>query len=401
MILKDELLRVVMKQQEDLKKDLGVPRLFEIKLLRKFTTIISGVRRGGKSTVVRQFLKNKKPIYYLYFEDITLAEFELKDFIQLEDIFREQLGVGGIYFFDEIQNIEEWEIYVRQLVDKGEKVIITGSNASMLSRELGSRLTGRHITLELYPFSYREFLKIVKRKHSVRMFEEYLKKGGFPEYLKTNDTDILRNLFQDIFYRDVMNRNELRNETAVKSLLHYLISNIGKEISYNKLKELVKAGSGNTITQFMNHFEEAYLLFTVKKHDFSFRKQLVNPKKVYCIDNAIIGRNSYSFSENKGRMLENLVFLELKRKGKEIYYYKNKSECDFLICEGLKVMQAIQVCYQLETQNKEREIQGLMEALKKHNLEKGLILTFNQEEELIIQGKKIIIQPVWKWVMKS
>ena len=399
MLLKDELERVVIKQQSDLLKDLGVPRLFEIKLLNKFTTIISGVRRGGKSTLVRQFLKRKKPVYYLYFEDITLAEFELADFIQLENIFRTRLGPNGIFFFDEIQNIEGWEKYIRQLVDAGEQVIVTGSNASMLSREMGTRLTGRHISLELYPFSYAEFLLFKKKDHSIKLFEEYMQNGGFPEYLKNNDVDILRNLFQDIFYRDILQRNLLRSELAIKILLHYLISNIGKELSYNKLKDLIKVGSGNTVSQFIDHFEQAYLLFSLKKFDYSLKKQLVNPKKIYCIDNAIIGRNSFSFSENRGRLLENTVFIELNRRNRQIFYHKKRAECDFLIQEGLRITEAIQVCYHLELYNKEREIAGLTEALEEYNLKEGLILTFDQEDALTFKDKRIVVQPVWKWLL--
>ncbi|HEC44539.1 MAG TPA: ATP-binding protein [Bacteroides sp.] len=278
-------------------------------------------------------------------------------------------------------------------------MIITGSNASMLSKELGTRLTGRHISLELYPFSYAEFLRFKKKDHSIKLFEEYLQKGGFPEYLKNNDIDVLRNLFHDIFYRDILQRNLLRNETAIKILLHYLISNIGKELSYNKLKELIQVGSGNTVSQFIDHFEQAYLLFSLKKFDFSLRKQLVNPKKIYCIDTAIIGRNSFSFSENKGRLLENTVFIELNRRGNRIFYHKRKKECDFLIQDGQQIVEAIQVCYQLEYYNKDREINGLLEALEEHNLDEGLILTFNQEDRISSQNKAILIQPVWKWLL--
>jgi len=401
MLLKDELVRIVKKQQKDLLKELGVKRDFNIKLLSKFASIISGVRRCGKSTLARQFLKNKKPVYYIYFEDIALADFELSDFTLLEEIFEENLGPKGIFFFDEIQNIPAWEKYVRQLVDQGKKVLITGSNASMLSKELGTRLTGRHISKELYPFSYKEFLNLKNKKHSLLLFDEYLLKGGFPEYLKSNDEDILRNLFQDIFYRDVMQRNDLRNEKAIKILLYYLLSNIGKELSFNKLKSLIGVGSVNSVSQFIDHFEQAYLLFTIRKFDYSLKKQLVNPKKIYCVDNAIINTNSFSFSENKGRLLENVVFVDLLRREKEVYYHKNTYECDFVIQKGLRIVEAIQVTQKLERHNKEREINGLLEALKTHNLSQGLILTYNQKEELIIHGKKIIIKPIWEYLQNS
>jgi len=399
MILKDELERIVIKQQNELNRNLGIPRISNIRLLQNFATIISGVRRGGKSTLARQFLSNRKTVYYLYFEDIALSEFQLQDFIQLENIFYEKTGKRGVFFFDEIQNINGWEKYIRQLVDSGAKVIITGSNASMLSKELGTRLTGRHISMELYPFSYKEFLTLKKKEHSVKAFEEYLQKGGFPEFLKSNDIDILRNLFQDIFYRDIMQRNELRNESAVKTLLYFLISNIGKEVSYNKLRQLIKAGSVNTISQYIDHFEQAYLLFSIKKYDYSIKKQLVNPKKIYCIDNAIIGRNSFSFSENKGRMLENLVFIELKRRNKEVFFHRKVYECDFIVLEDMRIIEAIQVCYLLEMHNKDREINGLIEAMEVHNLKKGYILSLNQDERIIVNNKEVIVQPVWKWLL--
>ncbi|MBU0471401.1 MAG: ATP-binding protein, partial [Nanoarchaeota archaeon] len=328
----------------------------------------------------------------------ALAEFKLEDFTTLENVFRELIGKKGVFFFDEIQNILGWEKYIRQLVDAGEKIIITGSNASMLSKELGTRLTGRQITKELFPFSYKEYLLLKKKKHSLKEFENYLQKGGFPEYLKLNDTEILINLFQDIFYRDVLQRNELRNETAIKSLLYYLLSNIGKEISFNKLKELIKVGSVNTVSQFINHFEQAYLLFQIKKYDPSLKKQLVNPKKIYCVDSGIININAFAFSENKGRILENTVFLELKRRNKEIFYHKNKYECDFLVHEKLMITQAIQVCCELNSQNKEKEIKGIVEAMIIYNLNEGYILTLNQEEELNIENKKILVKPVWKFL---
>jgi len=401
MILKNELEKVVLKQQESLKKELGIYRELEIKILPKFATIISGIRRCGKSTLARQYLKDKKVIYYTNFEDINLIGFEAKDFIKLDEIFKEVLGEKGIYFFDEIQNIGGWEIFIRQLVDGGEKIIITGSNARMLSKELGTKLTGRHISKELYPFSYTEFLNFRNRKHNLTLFEEYLKNGGIPEFLKSKDKEILSNLFQDIFYRDVMLRNELRNEVSIRTLLHYAISNTGKETSYNKLKELIGAGSGNTISQFIDHFEQAYLLFAIKKFDFSLKKQNINPKKIYCIDNGLIGQNAFTFTENRGRILENTVFLQLKRWGEEIFYHKGKYECDFVVRKGMKISQAIQVCYELNYDNKEREINGSLEAIMTHNLKTGLILTFNQEDKLEIDEKIIFIKPVWKWLLNT
>ena len=400
MLTKRDLTRVVHKQQEVLNRDQGIPRDSNAKLLPGFATIISGIRRCGKSTLAMQLLKDISPVYYANFEDLNFAGFQRDDFLRLDAIFKEELGGKGIFFFDEIQNIPEWERYVRQLLDQGEKVIVTSSNASMLSRELGTHLTGRHLTYELYPFSYREFLRLQQSSHHIDQFEKYLMMGGFPEYLKHGEKEILVNLFHDIFYRDIMLRNELRNESAVKLMLQYIISNIGKETSFNKLKDIIGAGSGNTIQQFMEHFEAAYLFFNLKKYDYSLKKQMVNPKKMYCVDNAIIGTNAFQFSENKGHLLENLVFIELKRRGKEIYYHRGDSECDFIIKEGASVLQAIHVCFDLNSENMQRETNGLLNAIKKYNLKEGLILTFDLEDRLRIDSLDIEILPVWKWLLK-
>lgn len=401
MILKSELSKIVKAQQPELAKELGTARELQVELLQKFVAIISGIRRCGKSTYARQLLQNFETVYYLNFEDIHLARFELEDFIKLEEIFRAEMGSDGIFFFDEIQLVQNWEQYIRQLVDKNERVLITGSNASVLSHELGSRLTGRHLSKQLYPFSYREFLDLKTKDHSITLFEDYLKNGGFPEFLKIGNTDILKQLFQDIFYRDILQQNDLRNENAVKSLLSYLISNIGKVTSFNNLRKIVDVGSVNTITQLMQLFENAYFMFSLRKWDYSIKKQLLNPKKVYCIDNGFITVNSFSFTENKGRLLENMVFVELKRRGEEIYYFKEKGECDFVIKNGNSISEAIQVCYDLNLDNQQREINGLTEAMLSLSLNEGKILTFDQEDHFTRDGFQVQVIPVWKWLLEN
>jgi hypothetical protein len=399
MILKSELRKIVNAQKQDLEKEMGISRETEVKLIQKFVTIISGIRRCGKSTFARQVLQNFHRVYYLNFEDIHLARFELEDFIKLEEIYREEIGSEGVFFFDEIQIVNQWELYIRQLVDRNEKVLITGSNAVMLSQELGTRLTGRHLSKQLYPFSYREFLDLISKDHSMKLFEVYLINGGFPEFLKIGDKDIVKQLFQDIFYRDILQRNDLRNENAVKSLLSYLISNIGKVTSFNNLRKVAEVGSVNTITQLMHQFENAYFMFSLRKWDYSIKKQLLNPKKVYCIDNGFITVNSFSFSENKGRLLENLVFIELKRRNEEVYYFKEKGECDFVIKKGNSISEAIQVCYDLNLDNQQREINGLTGAMKSTGVSEGKILTFDQEDHFTQEGYKISVIPVWKWLI--
>jgi hypothetical protein len=331
---------------------------------------------------------------------VQLAHFEQRDFSRLDDAFKEVLGTGGIYLLDEVQNISGWEIFVRQLVDRSNSVIVTGSNATMLSRELGTRLTGRNLRYELYPFSFKEYLQLKGKKASLKSFEGYFTQGGFVEYVDSLDADVLRNLFQDIFYRDILVRHDVRLESELKQFVAHISANIGVETSYSKLQKLLQLGSHNTISQFILACEQAYLFFQITRFDYSLKKQLVAPKKLYCVDNAMLKLNAFSFSDNRGRYLENTVFMQLKRNDREIYYHRLDAECDFVIKEGAKIVEAIQVCYNLNDENEDREIGGLVEACKTHKLKKGLLLTYDQEDSFQKDGVKITVKPVWKWLLE-
>ena len=232
MIRKDVLVGLVKAYQQDLDIKNTVPREKQVSVRPKFATIISGIRRCGKSVLSKQLVQSKHPVYYFNFENVQLAKFEQKDFARLDDAFKEILGGGGIYLLDEVQNISGWEIYVRQLVDRGNAVIVTGSNATMLSKELGTRLTGRNLRYELYPFSFTEYLQLKNKKASLKSFEDYFTQGGFVEYVESLDADILRNLFQDIFYRDILVRHDVRLESELKQFVAHIAANIGVETSY-------------------------------------------------------------------------------------------------------------------------------------------------------------------------
>jgi len=409
MIRKDILEKVIEDQKKWLLKvDTGVKRdyLEKLKFSKNFVLVISGIRRCGKSTFLSQLLKKKDNFYYLNLEDPRLEGFDLKDFEKSDRIFSEkQKGGGegkesGIYFFDEIQNISNWEKYVRFLVDRGKQVVITGSNASLLSKELGTKLTGRHLRKELFPFSYNEFLRFEKLKNTEKSFEKYLFQGGFPEYLKNKDQTILHELLNDVVMRDVAVRFDIKNTSLLKKLAIYLLTNTGKEFSYNSLKKSFNVKSVQTVIDYISYFEDSYLLFTVPMFSYSYKKQQVNPKKVYSIDNGLSSANSVSFSKDKGKMLENQVFLSLRRVHNEIFYFQDKGECDFIVKEKNRVGETIQVCYELNDENEEREINGLLEAMEKFNLKKGLILTFNQEDKIEKQGKEILVKPVKDWLME-
>lgn len=374
-----------------------------------FIKILTGIRRSGKSTLLIQLKKQHDGIY-VNFDDERFVNFKVNDFQILYELSIEIFGDKKYLYFDEIQNIVGWERFVRRLSESGENIFVTGSNATMLSKELGTHLTGRYISYNLYPFSFREYLKLkkmdnmeftTKNKAKIkRNFREYLTEGGFPEYLMTGNKDYLKMLFESILYRDVMTRYKLTNEKALKELIYIAANSISKEISFNSIKKMIGLGSSTTVSDYFSYLENTYLLFLVPKYSYSLKKQIHANKKLYMIDNAIAHQLGFSFSENKGKLLENLVFIELKRREKEVYYFQEKGECDFILREN-KIKEAIQVCYEINRDNKEREIAGLLEAMKKFKLKEGLILTMDQEEEIIKEGLKIKVVPVWKWLLKN
>jgi predicted AAA+ superfamily ATPase len=375
MILKETIAEVVNNQKEFiLVSDSGIERelLEQISLFPGYASVISGIRRSGKSTLLRQLMADRTDFNYLNFEDVRIFGFELKDFKRLEDIFFSKENYE-LYFFDELQNVDGWERYVRTLLDKKKIVVITGSNASLLSKELGSKLTGRHVRYELFPFSYNEALSFWKLKPSLESFEQYLFNGGMPEHLNQKNDMLLQELFNDIIARDITVRYNLRNSKLVKELALYLLSNVGKEFTFQRLKKMYDLGSVNTVISLIGYYEDSYLIFTVPQFDFSFRKRLVNAKKVYAIDTGLIRANSVSFSHDKGRMLENVVFIHLKRLRREVFYYKKKKECDFIVRDAQKKLGLFQVCFELNDDNKDREINGLIEAMEYTKVKTGTI----------------------------
>jgi predicted AAA+ superfamily ATPase len=402
MILKDRLKEIVLAQSLNIQlNDQYVTRQKAEKILPTagFAIIISGIRRCGKSTLLLNFLKNTTDPKYFNFEDPRAASFDISDFERLESIFEENNNKSEYLFFDEIQNIENWEKYIRNSLDKHKIIFITGSNASLLSKELGTRLTGRHIRYELFPFSYPEFLDFMAESPGIESFNEYFEHGGFPAYLKTKNIKILQELFTDIIIRDIVVRHGIRNSREIQDIALYLLSNVAKEFSFNSLKKISNLGSVNSVIAYLSHLEDSYLLFSVPKFDYSLKKQMANPKKIYAIDSGLINATTLSFSSDKGRILENIIFISLRADEKTIFYYKNKGECDFVIKDREKIVSAIQVCYELTEFNQERELNGLMEAMNEFDLKEAFIITYNQEDKFIINNLSISIVPAWKWLI--
>ncbi len=413
---KEVLKQVIYDQRNSVnkKKKRVVRKLSETLISNDEILIISGVRRCGKSTLLQQIREKQiDKDFYLNFDDERLIHFTVDDFQILYELFSELFGEQHTFYFDEIQNVVGWERFVRRIYDAGNKVFVTGSNANMLSRELGTRLTGRYCRHVLYPFSFQESLDffditydtsdlyITENKVRIkRKFTNYLLSGGFPAYLKENSDNYIHSLFENIIYKDVIVRNKLTHEREIKELVHFLASNPATLSSYNSLTKVIDVKNPTTVKNYIDFMQDCYFLFQINKYDVSLKKQLHNPKKIYFIDNIILRKIGFSFSDNTGRLLENVVFIELKRREKDVYYHYEKNECDFVLRRGTHITEAIQVCHVFENEaTKQREITGLLDALDCYNLKEGLILTSDTEEELTINQKQIRIMPVWKWLL--
>jgi uncharacterized protein len=415
---KEEIKKVIVAQNEVNKRINFIPRDKATSLSGgskdPFIQIITGIRRCGKSTLVQHIRENNpEKNYSINFDDNRLVGFTSDDFEKLYEAFHELYEPENTYYFDEIQIVEGWERFVSRLYNEGKKIYITGSNATMLSKELGTYLTGRNVQNQLFPFSFNEYLRFKgiqlekndfyspeKSTELKKAFRNYLLIGGFPEFLQTSHPLYLKNLYENIIYKDVIARYNIRNVRTIIEMIHFLISNISKETSYNALKKVFGLSNAISVKEYISYFENAYLIFSINKFDFSLKKQLANPKKIYSIDTGLANSVSFQFSDNFGRQLENVVFLQLKRMGYEIYYHHNKQECDFIIRENGKIKNAVQVCRSIENADtKSREINGLQEAMQQYDLYNGLIITEDEEEVIMLNECTIQVIPAWKWLL--
>lgn len=380
--------------------------------------IIAGLRRAGKSTLMLQLIKNQYDgdVYYFNLEDERLIGFTVQDFNTLHELMIELYGERFIFCLDEIQNIPEWERFVRRLQKEKFKFIITGSNASLLSKELGTKLTGRHIQIELLPYSFREFLNYQKVKHNEnsflitserallkKQFNEYMQFGGIPEYVTYRLPHILTTLYENIIYKDIIVRYEIHAIRAFRELALYLINNTGTLISYTKLKNTLNLGSVNTVKNYLHYLENSWLILAIESYAYSILQQTMSQKKVYVIDTGLIQAMSTQFSRNTGKYLENIVFLELRRRYQLIFYYRtaNNLEVDFLVQEGKEITQLIQVCESLTNEKtRKRELTALTTAMTELDLNQGLILTLDESETIkLTKSKAITIMPVYQWLL--
>lgn len=424
-----QLKRVIINQKEELdnirKKENIINRDINLNIIQKHLScpnivIITGVRRCGKSTLSVSVMENKK-YGFLNFDDNALASFAVGDFDKLLQAFNELFGSDLEYFiFDEIQNIQGWELFAAKL-RRTKKIIITGSNAHLLSGELSTHLTGRHINFTLFPFSFKEYLKYHKIKigkndlfSSVKIAEinkhldDYARQGGFPEVYKFG-TEMAMNIYDDILTKDIMLRHNVRHKQALKELSNYLVSQFGKEFTYSKLTKIFEIKNVHTVKNYVDYIINSFALNLLNRFSYKLKQQHIAPKKIYPVDTGIITELAFQFSPNAGSFMENIVFLELLRRKhyqkekNEIYYWQDayNKEIDFVIKSGIKITALIQVSHSLDDYNtKTREIKSLLKASENLKCDNLIIITRDDEGEEDYKGKKIKIIPLYKFLLQ-
>jgi len=419
MLAKERIKEILFEQQTKINaKEFGIERnalsQIENKIPIPHIVIISGIRRCGKSTLLRQIIARyfqNQNYYYINFDDERWLGFESQNFNIIYECLIELFGTANTFFIDEIQNIERFESFVRRFYDDDFKFYLTGSNSDMLNSELASKLTGRYVEISLQPFNFTEYLKLKsisfdkntiyntgERAVIQENFEKYLILGGMPEYLKFSDTDILKQVYDNIITKDIALRFHVSKVFEMRELYQYLITNFSRRYSYSSLAQNISLESKITVKEYISFFEITFLGTQIYKFDHSYKKQIANDKKLYIVDNAFIPLVSNATVKDSGRLLENMVFNILKNKN-QVFYFSDKNECDFITQQNNKINGIYQVCYQLNEQNRKREIAGIIQACEMFNFKQVTILTFEQEEEIFENNIHIQVLPVWKWIL--
>lgn len=381
--------------------------------------IITGVRRAGKSVLGYQLLKDKN-FAYVNFDDERLSFLETEDLNSVLQAIYEIYGKPDFIFFDEIQNVKNWELFVNRLQRLRFNLVITGSNSRFLSKESATHITGRHFSVELYPFSFREYLDFegfdysrevftTREKALLRNFlERYILSGGFPEVVQgENYKKYLVSLYSAILTKDIISRYRVKYLRTLREFANYLISNFSRKITFNKLKNIFSLKSTHTAKNYFSFIEEAYIIFQVERFSYKFKERILAPRKVYAIDCGLINAVSSAFSPDLGHLYENAVAVELMRQkslfSQEIYYWqKDYYEVDFVIKKGQKATQLIQVSYNMgDYDTKKREIKALLKASQELKCDDLLIITEDYEGEEKIKENTIKFVPLWKWLLES
>lgn len=379
--------------------------------------VVIGPRRAGKS-VFSLMLLQKQDFAYFNFDDESLG-----NRVKLDELMKELKAAYGdtkYILFDEIQNLPKWELFVNRLHREGYNLVLTGSNAKLLSKELSTHLTGRHMPIEILPFDFKEFLqaknyqldknKLVLPEEKgglLHLLESYLQNGSYPELAVSNldSKGYLSALFDSLLFKDVVKRHRVRFPEQIDKLGVYLINNVASQYSIRKLVNILDFKSGVTLEKYLNYLTEAYIIFFLNRYSPKAQERIRSPRKTYVVDNGFVGAKAVQHSPDIGKLMENLVFTELIKKGskpnQELFYYKtkNQKEVDFVIKEGLGVKQLIQTSYDMsDKKTAQREIKALVEASNELKCNNLIIISWEQEETANVVGKTIKFIPLWQWL---
>ena len=384
--------------------------------------VVLGPRRAGKSVFSLVLLKDR-PFMYFNFDDEVLSS---AGGIATDELMKELHAAYGqvkTVLFDEIQNLPNWELFVNRLHREGYNLVLTGSNAHLLSKELATHLTGRHMPIEILPFDFSEFLRAKKfqidaeysalpqqRGELLNLMENYLLNGGFPEVVVSNldPKDYLEVLFDALLFKDVVKRHKVKFSTQIGNLGAHLINNFANLYTVRKLLEILNLKSASTTEKYIKYLEEAYLVFSLLRYSPKSVQRIKSPRKVYAVDNGFISAKAIQHSPDKGKLMENLVFTELVKRGvkpnRDLFYYKtrNDREVDFIVKKGIEVTEIIQVCYEAVTSDVEqREVRALLEASDELKVRKMTVLTWDEKREIKKDGSVIQLRPLWEWLLEK
>lgn len=420
------MIRNILQQQKEereiLLRKAYIPRMENSEISGYLHTtlikLITGPRRAGKSVMALQLLKNQNFAYLNFDDDMLLKHFDEDAVIQgLNDVYAD----FKYFLLDEVQNLPDWELWVNKLYRRGVNLVITGSNSKLLSHEMASTLTGRYVQVTVLPFSYTETFRSVvpelpadgqltpvESGKMLGVLDTCLFNGGFPETVL--NPGILKNylssLFDSILLKDILKRFRVRKTQQLCDLSNFLLANYTNPMSFNQIKEALDFNSVATVQKFMGYLEETYLFQYVTRYNTKLKNQKKSARKIYIIDNGFIQACSFELSPNYGRLLENLVFVELLRRDYKpelgLFYYRtrNNREIDFVIRRGHRIEQLIQVCYNMDQLRvKKRETDALKEAAKELNCTNLLLITWDKEETIETDTLKITILPAYKWLM--
>ena len=426
--MKDLLKTILRDFQRSLPRRDVMPRDLQVPLQSGKIISLIGPRRSGKTYFFYNLINQlavkvpKEQIIYINFEDerLELTSARLHLIIDAySELYPENMNKPLFFFFDEIQQIADWEKFVRRVYDTiSKEIFITGSSARLLDRELASSLRGRHVVYRLYPLSFREYCSFQRLDTSdlyatvskgllSRQFDRYIEFGGYPEIIameKELAQKALQSYFEVMLFRDIIERYRVSNVVALKQFLKKIFNNIANPFSVNKFfNELKSQGilvSKNDVYHFLDYAADSLLVYTVSHYDASTIRQQTASKKVYAVDTGLVNAITFRYSQDQGYLLENAVFIQLKRLFESVFFLKNKIECDFFIQKGAST-QVIQVCYSLQDEKtRTRELKGLLHAMDRFGLQEGTILTRGEEETYTVEGKIVQIKPAWKALLQ-